>query len=64
MIIGKIPEQLKLDHGLWTRKAVKEPVKREFGVVSAINTMGITYVYWVSYLKSLRKKHLYIVLKK
>ncbi len=33
-------DQLKLDYGLWTRKAVKELVEREFGVVLAINTMG------------------------
>lgn len=40
MIIDKMPEQLKLEYGLWTRKAVKELVEREFGVVLAINTMG------------------------
>lgn len=40
MIIDRMPEQLKLDYGLWTRKAVKELVEREFGVVLAINTMG------------------------
>jgi transposase len=40
MIIDKMPDQLKLDYALWTRKAVKELVEREFGVVLAINTMG------------------------
>ena len=40
MIIDKMPDQLKLDYALWTRKAVKELVKREFSVVLAINTMG------------------------
>ena len=40
MIIDKMPDQLKLDYGLWTRKAVKELVEREFGVFMAINTMG------------------------
>lgn len=40
MITDVMPEQLKLDYGLWTRKAVKELVEREFGVVLAINTMG------------------------
>jgi hypothetical protein len=29
-----------LDFALWTRKAVKELVEREFGVVLSINTMG------------------------
>ena len=40
MIVDKMPEQMKLPFGLWTRKAVKELVEREFGVVLAINTMG------------------------
>jgi transposase len=40
MIIDKMPDQLKLDYALWTRKAVKELVEREFGIVLAINTMG------------------------
>src|SRR5690554_1414808 len=40
MIVDKMPDQLKLPYGLWTRKAVKELVEREFGVKVAINTMG------------------------
>lgn len=40
MIIDTMPDQLKLDFALWTRKAVKELVEREFGVILAINTMG------------------------
>jgi transposase len=40
MIIDTMPDQLKLDFALWTRKAVKELVEREFGVALAINTMG------------------------
>jgi transposase len=40
MIVDKMPEQMKLPFALWTRKAVKELVEREFGVVLAINTMG------------------------
>jgi transposase len=40
MIVDKMPDQLKLDFALWTRKAVKDLVEREFGVVVAINTMG------------------------
>jgi len=39
-IIDKMPDQLKLDFALWTRKAVKELVEREFGIALAINTMG------------------------
>jgi transposase len=40
MIIDKMPDQLKLDYALWTRRAVKELVEREFKVVLAITTMG------------------------
>lgn len=40
MITDTMPDQLKLDFALWTRKAVKELVEREFGLVLAINTMG------------------------
>jgi len=40
MITDTMPEQLKLPYGLWTRKAVKELVEQEFGIVLAINTMG------------------------
>ncbi len=40
MITDTMPDQLKLSYGLWTRKAVKELVLREFGVELAINTMG------------------------
>ena len=40
MILHTMPDQLKLPYSLWTRKAVKELVEREFGVVLAINTMG------------------------
>jgi len=40
MILDTMPDQLKLPYSLWTRKAVKELVEREFGVVMAINTMG------------------------
>lgn len=40
MILDVMPDQLKLSYALWTRKAVKELVEREFGIVLAINTMG------------------------
>ena len=40
MIVDAMPDQLKLPYSLWTRKAVKELVEREFGIVLAINTMG------------------------
>ena len=40
MIVDTMPDQLKLPYSLWTRKAVKELVEREFGIVLAVNTMG------------------------
>jgi len=40
MIVDTMPDQLKLPFALWTRKAVKELVLREFGIKLAINTMG------------------------
>lgn len=40
MIIDTMPDQLQLDFALWTRKAVKELVEREFGIIIAVTTMG------------------------
>lgn len=40
MITDVMPDQLKLDYALWTRKAVKELVEREYGIKLAIKTMG------------------------
>lgn len=46
MIVDTMPDQLKLDFALWTRKAVKELAEREFGVVLAITTMGSYLRQW------------------
>jgi transposase len=40
MITDKMPDQLKLDFALWTRKAVMELVDREFGIKLGLTTMG------------------------
>ena len=40
MITDTMPDQLKLDFALWTRKAVKELVEREFGIKLGLTTMG------------------------
>jgi len=58
MIIDTMPEQLKLPFGLWTRKAVKELVFREFGLVVAINTMGDYLRKW-GYTPQKPKKRAY-----
>jgi transposase len=46
MITDKMPDQLKLPYALWTRKAVKELIGREFGVKLAIRTMGDYLCRW------------------
>ena len=58
MIIDTMPDQLKLPFALWTRKAVKELVLREFGVVLAINTMGDYLRKW-GYTPQKPKKRAY-----
>ena len=40
IIVDKMPDQIKLPYGLWTRQAVKDLIKREFGIEVAIRTMG------------------------
>ena len=46
MILDKMPDQLKLPYGLWTRSAVIELIKREFGIKLAIRTMGDYLSSW------------------
>lgn len=58
MIIDTMPEQRKLAYGLWTRKAVKELVLRELGLVLAINTMGDYLRKW-GYTPQKPKKRAY-----
>jgi len=40
LIIDKTPDQLKLPFVLWDRKAVKELIYRQYGIVIAIRTIG------------------------
>lgn len=46
MIIDKDPDQLKMPFALWTRKAVKELVKRLYGVDLPIRTVGDYLKRW------------------
>lgn len=46
MIVDKMPDQLKLDFALWTRKAVKELVERELGIIISISAMGVYLRGW------------------
>lgn len=45
-IIDKMPDQLKLPFALWTRQAIVELIKREFGITMAIRTMGTYLKRW------------------
>lgn len=58
MIVDKMPDQLKLDFALWTRKAVKELVEREFGIVLSISAMGVYLRSW-GYTPQKPKKRAY-----
>lgn len=40
LITDTMPDQLKLDFALWTRKAVKELIERELGIITAVTTVG------------------------
>lgn len=40
MIIDKMPDQLKLPYALWTRKAIRDLIKRIYKIDIAIRTMG------------------------
>ena len=46
LIIDKDPDQLKMPFALWTRKAVKELIKRQFGIDLPIRTVGDYLKRW------------------
>ena len=46
IIIDRTPEQLRFPFALWTRKAVKELIYREFGIVIAVRTVGDYLKKW------------------
>lgn len=46
LIIDKTPDQLKLPFVLWDRKAVKELIRRQYGVTIAIRTTGDYLKRW------------------
>ena len=57
-ITDKMPDQLKLPFGLWTRKAIKELIKRELGITIAIRTIG-TYLHRWGFTPQKPKKKAY-----
>lgn len=46
LIIGKLPDQLKLPFYLWTRQAVALLVRREFGIELSLTTVGRYLKEW------------------
>jgi transposase len=46
MIIGKMPDQLRLSFYLWTGQALVALVKREYGVELSLTTVGRYLKSW------------------
>lgn len=46
LIVGKMPDQLKLPFYLWTRAAVAELIAREYGVTVSLTTVGRYLKAW------------------
>ncbi len=46
MIIDKNPKQLKFDFALWTRRAVRALIKREFQIDLSLPTVGVYLRSW------------------
>lgn len=46
LLIDKMPDQLKLPFGLWTREAVRQLIKNQYGVAMPIRTVGEYLKRW------------------
>jgi transposase len=46
LIVGKMPDQLKLPFYLWTREAVAQLIKREYGIAVSATTVGRYLKAW------------------
>ena len=46
MIVEKNPKQLKFDFALWTRRAVRALIKREFHIDLSLSTVGVYLRSW------------------
>jgi transposase len=46
LILGKMPDQLKLPFYLWTRAAVAQLIEREFGIAVSLSTVGRYLQAW------------------
>lgn len=46
MVVGKMPDQLKLPFYLWTREAVRRLIEREYGIAMSQTTIGRYLKAW------------------
>lgn len=46
MIIDKNPQQLKFDLTLWTRRAVKALIRRQYQIELSLHTLGVYLRSW------------------
>jgi hypothetical protein len=46
LILGKMPDQLKLPFYLWTRAAVAQLIEREFAIAVSLSTVGRYLKAW------------------
>ncbi len=46
LIRDKNPDQLKFPFALWTREAVRDLIKQQFGIVYSINMVGVLLKQW------------------
>ena len=46
MIRDRTPDQLKFPFALWTREAVRELIKKRFGVDYSLNMVGVLLAEW------------------
>jgi transposase len=58
LIVGKMPDQLKLPFYLWTRAAVVSLIEREYGVVVSLTSVGRYLMVWgMTAQKPVRRAH-------
>lgn len=58
LVVGKMPDQLKLPFYLWTRAAVAQLIKREFGVELSLTSVGRYLKSWgLSVQKPVRRAY-------
>lgn len=46
MITDRCPDQLKLPFALWTREAVRDLIAQRYGIILALNTVGLYLKRW------------------